>query len=240
MNKFKDTISEISNIFNDNEIQFVLIGFDKNNTNKLNDLDILVRSNFFQKSIQVLEANGYKSSSHDQALGGRTKNMQMNLTKLERINIDLHQDFTWRSSKYFDLDLIWKNLIIEKIENVNFHTPEKVIDVFLVIVKIIFEKTYFKKEEYFFIKGIINEISSRIELQVNSSRFGWEKSFNYFIEWFMLLDTPRKWPIFLPISLVINSYVEKFQKDKKINFVSLVYYFFFRVRFVLNKVLPYD
>lgn len=240
MKKFYDTISEISRIFAKNSIEFVLTRFDKDSEFDPEDLDILVPRDSFDKTIQILVENGYTGSSHDQALGGRIKGMQMNLTKAERIKIDLHQDFTWKVSRYFDLDLIWKNLKVESAQGLRYPASSKATDVFVVIINIIFEKTYLKKEDYYYIKKNFKEVSKDPLFITQATNYGWPKTFSWFIKWFDSVDASGKWPVFLPTGLVINSYVEKFLHEKRVNITSLLYYLFFRVRFALNGVLPYD
>ena len=87
-----------------------------------------------------LKALGYSASSHDHALGGRVAAAQINLTKPGRIKIDLHKDFTWRRHRYLDLNLLWKKY------------PQ--INKFLIMINIIFEKSYLLKHDYLYLKGL--------------------------------------------------------------------------------------
>lgn len=240
MGKFKSTIYEVSKVLGNNNVSFALTRFDKDSKKEPNDLDILVHSYSFDKTIKVLEENGYTSSSHDQALGGRVKGMQKNLTKPGRIKIDLHQDFTWRASRYFDVELIWRNLKTESTQGVEYSAPNKTADVFIVVINIIFEKTYLKKEDCDYIKKSLNEILENKTFLEQTKNYGWNKSFDGFTRWLKSVDNKSIWPVFLPFGLVMNSYVEKFLYEKRINITSLLYYMFFRVRFILNRILPYD
>lgn len=61
-------------------IEFVLTRFDAYAKDH-DDLDILVTKSQFDEFVVTLKAMGYKSLSHDQALGGRIKGAQINLTK---------------------------------------------------------------------------------------------------------------------------------------------------------------
>lgn len=240
MNKFKITIQEVSNVLGKNGIKFALTRFDKDAKGDPGDLDILVPSNSFSKTIQVLEKNGYTSSSHDQALGGRIKDMQKNLTKPGRIKIDLHQDFTWKVSRYFDLDLVWKSLKTKSAQGISYPAPNGATDAFIVLVNILFEKTYLKKEDYSYIKESLNKILEDQTFVGQAKKYSWERSFSKFVGWFQPIDDKSTWPIFLPTTLIINTYAEKFLHEGKINITSLLYYVFFRIRFSLNGVLPYD
>ncbi len=240
MNKFRDTLLEILNILGKNKIQFALTRFDKNNPCDPNDLDILVMPDSFYETIRVLEGNGYISSSHDKALGGRIKSMQMNLTKTGRIKIDLHQDFTWRASRYFDLYLVWDNLKTKRVQGVEYQAPEDAVDVFIILINIIFEKTYLKESDYAYIKENIEAISKNPIFTSQAKKYGWLRSFSWFVTWFGSIEGSKTWPVFLPVGLVVSSYFEKFLHDKNINITSLLYYIFFRTRFILNGALPYD
>lgn len=240
MNKFYNTISEISRIFTKNDIEFVVTRFNRNSLKEPDDLDILVKPNSFKKTVRVLEENGFRSLSHDEALGGRIKGMQVNLIKPSKIKIDLHQDFTWRASRYFNLDLVWKRLKTETAEGLEYPAPDKDVDTFIVVINIIFEKAYLKKEDYNYIQKSLDEISKNPLFETHATSHGWNKSFDYFIKWFRSIDTPNTWPVFLPFGLVINSYIEKFLQEKRFNIVSLLYYLFFRARFFLNGILPYN
>lgn len=239
MNKFHDTILEISNILAEKGIEFVLTRFDKNSSNEPNDLDILVKSSSFKKTIKALEKNGYLGSSHDQALGGRIKGMQKNLIKQARIKIDLHRDFTWRKTRYFDLNLIWEQLEKNKINSTFYQKPKYEVDIFIVIVNIIFEKTYMTSENFNHIKTHALTILMDPNFEKESKKYGWYKTFVLFRSWFMNLK-PVKFPIFLPIYLILFSYMEKSIYDKKTDLVSLLYYIFFKARFAINKKLPYE
>lgn len=240
MNKFYDTISEISRIFTKNKIQFAVTRFNRNILKEPDDLDILVKPGSFKKAIEVLEENGYRSSSHDEALGGRIKGMQMNLTEPERIKIDLHQNFTWRKAKYFDLSLVWDNLRFVNFSKVRYPAPKVEVDTFLVIINLIFEKTYIQKEDLEYIRGSSREIFTDPILQIQARKYGWERTFSKFNILFDKFGKPPRFPVFLPISLVVHSYIEKFFHDKRIDVTSVLYYVFSRIRFSVNGVLPYE
>lgn len=240
MNKLYSTISEISRIFTENNVEFVLARFNSNNPKEPDDLDFLVKPNSFERAIKVLEENGYRSSSHDEALGGRIKGMQKNLTRQTKIKIDLHQDFTWRKTQYFDLSLVWDNLRFVNFSKVRYPAPKVEVDTFLVIVNLIFEKTYIQKEDLEYIRGSSREIFTDPILQIQARKYGWERTFSKFSVWFDKLGQPTHFPRFLPVSLILYSYLEKFLHDKRVNVISLLYYVFFRIRFNLNGVLPYE
>ena len=184
-----------------------------------NDLDILVKKDDFKDFVHALESVGYQSSSHDYALGGRKKGAQINLAKKGRVKIDLHNDFTWRCSHYLDLDLLWQNLKKTSIEGVRCLVPRKDYDNFLIMINTIFEKTYF------FEKNINFEFNPIFRDQ--AKKYGWE---NTYLKFFGLRPTPR----FLPVWFEIYSYFEKWYV------ISFAYYFFFRIRYIINKRLPYS
>lgn len=182
-----------------------------------NDLDVLVRPQDFARVIAYFVSIGYKSSSHDHALGGRIPGMQINLSKAGCTKIDLHQDFTWRKSHYLDLALVWNQ------------TDQ--IDQFLVIINTIFEKTYLLEPEYNFLRSF----TLTEAFQAQAVKYGWYKSLSRFQAWWRVRQTLKYTaPIFVPIGLILLSYLEKFEP------VSLLYYLFFRTRYALNRMLPYD
>lgn len=183
------------------------------------DLDILVKKEDFNNLVGALESTGYQSSSHDYALGGRTKGAQINLVKKDRIKIDLHKDFTWRNSHYFDLDLLWKNLDTTSISGIRCLAPKKGIDNFLILINTIFEKSYFVE------KNIKFEYDPVFFEQ--AKKYGWE---NTYLKFFELKPLTH----FLPVWFEIYSYLEKW------HIVSFAYYFFFRIRYLINKRLPYN
>ena len=189
------------------------------------DLDILVYPEDFDSVVAKLVNNGYKSTSHDHALGGRIPGAQINLTKQGRIKIDLHKDFTWRCKKYIDLQTIWKN------SQKNHVNP--VWDAFLVMINVIFEKTYFTDDDLDIFWPHKNTIFSNQEFIQTAKKYAWEVTFHGFKSWIDKLPETRSRLLFLPFKLVIFSYTEKF------NFVSLLYYLFFKTRYVLNNKLPY-
>lgn len=180
------------------------------------DLDILVTSQDFDRVVVGLKALGYTASSHDHALGGRIAGVQLNLTRPGRIKIDLHKDFTWRRHRYLDLNLLWKKY------------PQ--VNKFLVMINIIFEKTYLLKHDYLFLKGLKEDSV----FQEQSKMYSWPRTYKYFWRWWSSLDEIKQFPVFLSSWLVLISFFEKF------DFVSFIYYLFFRIRNLVNGVLPYD
>jgi hypothetical protein len=210
-------IDKVRKTLNDLEgINYLLTRFNKNAVS-VDDLDILVRPNDFDRTITQLREKGYISSSHDQALGGRVPGAQINLTKPNRIKVDLHKDFTWRAKRYLDLDIVW--------------SKEKFVDKFLVFINVLFEKTYIDREDYDYIWKDKDKIFFNPGFISQAQKYGWKNTFNKFKDW-----NPKKadLPIFLPLSIVFTSYIEKF------HLISFMYYVFFRVRFLIKRKLPYD
>ena len=120
-------------------IDFLLTRFNPE-TKTPDDLDILVNPHNFEKCIETLISRNYRASSHDHALGGRIAGMQANLVKPGRIKIDLHQDFTWRQKQYVDIKKIWENSKLNRVD--------LTWDAFLIMINVIFEKTYFVQEDF--------------------------------------------------------------------------------------------
>lgn len=235
MNRLTQTLIDLQTL----KIDFVLTRFWRNSKLKPDDLDILVRHKDFSNVIKLLEEKGYQSFSHDQALGGRIKGMQKNLVKESRIKIDLHQDFTWKKSHYLDLNLIWNNLEKNKIEEVNCLMPKIEIDIFIIVINIIFEKTYITKNDFHFINKYLPLIFQDKSFDNQTKKYGWDMAYQLFKRWFGKVKK-NKFPIFLPVYLILFSYLEKLISDKRIDLVSLLYYIFFRIRFEINGVLPYE
>ncbi len=215
------TLQEVEKIAKTEKFQFRITRFDeflsKKTLLEVSDLDILVKNKDFDKVVSAFKKNGYISFSHDQALGGRVKGAQINLVKKDRIKIDLHKDFTWRAKKYLDLDLIWNK--------------KELADQFLVFINIIFEKTYMDKEDSNYIWKHKEKIFSSKEFRKQAVNYKWQRTFDYFNSWQPSID---KFPVFLPLHIVLMSYLEKF------NLTSFMYYIFFRSRYLLTKTLPYD
>ena len=203
---------------------FVLTRFNAK-AEKHDDLDILVHSDDFNKVILSLEKLGYLRSSHDQALGGRLKGMQVNLTKSGRIKIDLHQDFTWRRQHYLNLDVLWENSRANRLD--------PIWDAFLVMINVIFEKTYFTKNEFEIFSPRWQTIRNSPELVQQTIQYGWNNTFINFKSWMENQQRELKFPLFLPARLVLCSYLEKF------DLISFLYYLFFRTRYQLTRKLPY-
>lgn len=206
-------------------VQFVLTRF---NPKVLlpDDLDILVRSEDFEKCILILNNLGYQSSSHDKALGGRVPGMQVNLVKSQRIKIDLHKNFTWRKKYYLNIEKIWASSIDNHVD--------PIWDAFLVVINILFEKTYIMPSEFDLLSSKWSDIVSSLEFTEQATKYGWAKSFALFKEWMSQHLSNRRFPLFLPIKLVLVSFIEK------PDLVSFAYYCFFRIRYSINAQLPYE
>ena len=196
------------------------------NTHEPDDFDILIHPHDFNKYIKLLNSRGYQSSSHDYALGGRIAGIQVNLVRSNRIKIDLHQDFTWRKKRYLDVEKIWLNSSNNRVSSTW--------DAFLVMVNVIFEKTYFMQEDFEIFFSQWQNIKDSPELVQQTIQYGWNNTFLAFKNWMEIQIWNKKFPVFLPIQLVLFSYLEKFE------IVSLAYYLFFRIRYAVNKNLPYD
>lgn len=238
MNKLRKTLIDLSILKREN-INFVVTRFWRDSKVEPDDLDILVIKKDFNKVITLLIEQNYQSLSHDQALGGRIKGMQRNLVNDSRIKIDLHQDFTWKKSHYLDLNLVWNNLEQEKVAGIKCLMPKVIVDVFIIIINIIFEKTYINKSDYDYVKKYVQNVFNDITFDDQARKYGWILTYRLFKRWFKLTKK-NKYPIFIPIYLVICSYFEKLIHDKKIDIISFMYYVFFRARYQINGVLPYE
>lgn len=239
MNRLKGTLTDLQVLEKEN-IQYVLTRFWRGSKIKPDDLDILVKHKDFPTVIKMLIDKGYKSLSHDQALGGRIMGMQRNLVKDSRIKIDLHQDFTWKKSHYFDLDLIWDNLEKNKVNGISCLMPSIGVDVFVIIINIIFEKTYITKNDFSHINKSFPRVFETTTFDEQAKKYGWLNTYRLFKKWYKKNGRHKKFPIFLPVSIVIFSYLEKIFRDKRIDLISFLYYIFFRTRFIINKTLPYE
>ena len=205
-------------------IDFLLTRFNPE-TKTPDDLDILVNPHNFEKCIETLISRNYRASSHDHALGGRIAGMQANLVKPGRIKIDLHQDFTWRRTQYVDLNKLWENSQKNRLDSTW--------DAFLIMINVIFEKTYFMPDEFELLISQWQKINKSPEFSQQAIKYGWNNTFINFKNWMEKYQQKTKFPLFLPIRLVLSSYLDKF------DFVSLAYYLFFRIRYEVNNKLPY-
>jgi hypothetical protein len=234
-NKFNRTIKDLEKALTKNKIEWLLTRLMRG-SKKIDDLDVLVRRKDFKNAIFNLKSLGYQTSSHNQALGGRKKGYQINIAKNERIKIDLHKDFTWRKSKYIDTSLIWSSKKRAKVGDFEIYTPSKIVDVFLIYMNILFEKTYITFDD----KQILQykSVLSNKRLLVQASKYHWIRSLKVLSSW---LDKKKfyKFPVLLPIYIIAYSYLEKFIFEKKLDLVSLLYFLYFRTRLIFTGKLPY-
>lgn len=235
MNSLKLTLGDLNAALEKNKIKFLLTRF---NELSVSDLDILVDSKDFNSAISLMRNLGYKIQSHDHALGGRKKGSQVNLAKPQRVQVDLHKDFTWRKTNYVDLDILWEENISKNVEDINVRQPKTEKDLFLILINIIFEKTYITRADWESLSKILPNILGREEFDKQATKYHWEKTWNHFKSW-MLKSHKTKFPIFLPITLVFYSYWEKLIGNRHIDLRSLLYYIFFRARYLLVQKLPY-
>lgn len=236
--KIGQTLIDLNSLQKQN-IKYILTRFLRNSKSEPDDLDILVKHKDFNIVIKLLSKQGYKSFSHDHALGGRIEGMQKNLVKDGRIKIDLHQDFTWKRSHYLDLEFIWNNLENSIVNRVNYSMPKVKIDIFIIAINIIFEKTYITKDDFNYINKYLPDIFQDVNFDIQAKKYGWLKTYQMFKEWFRSTEK-KKFPVFLPVYLVLFSHIEKLFHDRKIDVISLMYYVFFRIRYEINGVLPYE
>jgi hypothetical protein len=240
MKVFNETLVEISKILLKNNASWAMVRFDPKGKKAPADIDLLVSSKDYQNFKEACKEFGYTTTSHDEALGGRIKGMQINLVKPGRIKIDLHQNFTWRKYYYFDLDLVWNNLVTRKIESVNILTPQTSVDTFIVLVNLIFEKTYINKEDFNYLLRSKDSLFSNLDFDNQAKKYHWHKTFSLFKLWFSNINSQSAFPVFIPMRIVLYSYWEKLLGDHTLDVTSLLYYFFFWTRFLLNGKLPYE
>lgn len=240
MNIFDDTLIEISKILIENQIKSVMTRYDCSRNLIPSDIDLLVPPMDYQKLVKACKKRGYSTSSHDGALGGRIKGMQINLLKPQRIKIDLHQGFTWRKSRYFDLNLIWKNMHVVKLGKAIINVPNYDIDAFIVLVNVIFEKTYINREDFAYLFKSKDKIFNNIDFNDQAKKYHWYRTLSMFKSWFKDVKETSYFPVFLPTWLILYSYLEKFWGEHKIDAVSFAYYIFFRIRYRITKGLPYE
>ena len=104
---------------------------------------------------------------------------------------------------------------------------------FLIMINVIFEKTYFVQED-FEVFSQWEKIKNSPEYVQQTIQYGWNNTFVNFKSWMEGQQQKSKSLLFLPVRLVLSSYLEKF------DFMSLGYYLFFRIRYVVNNSLPYE
>jgi hypothetical protein len=232
MNELKNTLKDLKTL----KVPWLLTRYVAGK--KPDDVDILVKSEHFEEVKKSLAQIGYKISSHDQALGGRLPGMQVNIQKKGRIKIDLHRNFTWRKTTYLPLDLVW-NKKTSIINGISVNVPEPSVDMFIVLVNILFEKTYINQTEFENIESQIEKIKED-KFKKISEKFGWPYTFKYLLSWLDSVESKIKTVVFIPIWLVIFSYFEKLLHDRKIDLKSFAYYLFFRIRYSFTHILPYE
>ncbi len=235
MNTITTTLDEISKALFKAKLSFVLTRFHAQlSSGKVDDLDILVHKNEFLEVIAALQSVGYISFSHDQALGGRLKGYQVNLEKRSRVKIDLHKDFTWRKTYYFDIDLVWSNLLQKKSEGLSYQVPTPEVDVFIIITNLIFEKTYLSKDDLNYVSRYLKKVINNKPIASQINKYGWKSTFSMFCKWLINIKDVSNYPIFIPLPIIFYSYLEKF------DLISFLYFIFFRTRYLINKRLPYE
>ncbi|MAF36423.1 hypothetical protein CL622_04895 [archaeon] len=234
-NTLQLTLLDLNKVFSILKQLYVLTRYNSEKKSLPMDLDVLASVKYFKDAQNLLETKGYKAYSHDTSLGGRIKCSQVNLVKDGRIKIDLHQDFTWRKTRYLDLGLIWSNLEEQTLAGVKIKTPKSELDTFIIIINIIFEKTYLTKDDFNYIKTYVSNVLSDPIFEKESEKYGWRNTLKKFRTWWEAKGkSSTSFPKFLPLSLILYSYLEKF------DVVALAYYFFFRIRYSFNKTLPYE
>lgn len=216
MIKLNQTIKDLEIASKQGKFKYLITRYNPKQKN-VDDLDVLVNEKDFEKVVGELEKLGYVASSHDHALGGRVKGAQVNLNKTNRIKIDLHKDFTWRAKRYIDLELVW--------------SQKDLVDEFLVFINVIFEKAYIDREDYEYIWGKKNRVFENKEFEHQAKKYGWLATFIAFKSW---KPNIKSLPVFLPLSLIFTSYLEKF------HLISFLYFIFFRFRYLIWRILPYD
>lgn len=240
MNKTNQAIAEMVIILAQQKIKFVVTRFNKTDDNA-GDLDVLVKPSDFIEVKKALTINGYKSFSHDRAFGGRLLGKQVNLVKKSRVKIDLHQDFTWRGSRYLDTNFIWVSTKMNRIGKTSVLIPSKSVDSFLELINWIFERTYITKKEFtYYWQDIKKAVLIDPVYYRQALKFGWGNTFIKFKRWSNVIYKPDKFPIFLPFHIILYSYFEQLINKKTFNLTSFLYYLFFYLRFAINKRLPYD
>ena len=239
MSRLKITVRDLELCKNKSRVNYIITRLES--FQKVDDIDVLVKSYEYEKFISVLRSIGYKKYSHDRSLGGRIKGLQKNLVKKGRVKIDLHRDFSWRRDRHLDSNLIWSNIDRKKIFGYVINVPSEEYDAFLVLINVIFEKTYLTQGELNKIWPNLDKIGHSTILYEQARIYGWNFTLEKFLEWAGTKKTSVKvFPVFIPITLVILSYLEKIVKKRTFHPISILYYFYFRSRYFINKRLPYD
>lgn len=229
MNKTQLTLADLDKVCKKTNYTYILTRYWNSLGKDPDDLDIYVKKQYFSVYVKKLTELGYVSSSHDQALGGRVPGAQLNLIRKDRIKIDLHNDFTWRVDRYLDLKLIESQ------------EQKRAVDAFLVLINIVFEKTYITDEEYELFYKNKDLIYDNDVFQSQSKKYKWDFTYYLFKRWVNNKKLYKKnIPIFIPIYIVIVSYIEALTRKKKFHVISFAYYFYFMTRYFITKQLPYD
>jgi len=239
MSRLKTTIGDLEFCKNKSRINYIITRLES--FQNVDDIDVLVKSYEYEIFISALKSIGYTEYSHDRSLGGRIKGLQKNLVKKGRVKIDLHQDFSWRRDRHINSNLIWSNVDKKNIFGCVIYVPSEEYDAFLVLINVIFEKTYLTQGELNKIWPNLDKIRRSTVLNEQARIYGWNFTLEKFLEWANTKNTSVKvFPVFIPITLVLLSYLEKVVKKRTFHPISFLYYFYFRTRYFIYQRLPFD
>jgi hypothetical protein len=165
----QNTLTRLSDSFNENHISYLVVKTVKYFPYILNDIDILVPENRFQESIKILSTLQSGKNSHKKLKDGCDHFESDSFYKA-----DLHDRFTWLNSDkvFLDSDLAWNNIRHESIFGVTCPVPDKTTEWILNALNIMFERYHFDLNTFLFIVDSLKE-TERETIRQQAIKYSW-------------------------------------------------------------------
>jgi len=232
INFLKKTLLFVKEILEKNNIDYVIFRTNKFLPFVTFDIDLLVKSETYHKTIEIFKHNGFRTVSHNKSLGGRLFDNQINLVSKKYLKIDLHKRCTWIKSFYLDEYKIFDDINFTKIEGIKVPTPNIEHEYIFNLCHALFERFYLTYLDYYCLKELSSRKKFNKEVIIKTAKkFNWLHAYNIFINETEKIDN---FPHFFGEKNILRYLFFKFRSENYIDFIAFLYHYYSRIKYILN------
>ena len=195
------------------------------------DLDIVVKPNDFWRVQEIFQQNNFTIGDHNKSLSGRIFNCQCNILGDNILPIDVHIDFTWLKSRYFDTSAIFEKTEITTIFDKPVPTWRPEYEILARSASIIFEKFAINYLDFFILDKLLTQPIDLDFIKTQTKQYHWDEQFTLLLNKFKKIKNNEiNLPQFLTVSELYQIFRKKIQREKDLPIIPLLYLIYRRLR----------
>jgi len=240
------TLKIVSSAFMDHNIDFIVFKTIAPFYYVSTDVDILVKRRDFEKACallkQIYPREEFERMHNSISAGGRS----------DLVPVDLHYEVSWFGTKSISEESIWERKNSTKFMGVEVSIPSKEDEILILMAHSIFQHHYTILGEFYFITELMNNINMEYILK-QAIRYHWKSSFQELFaalllrhdflhdtDYFARYNVPRRYHCSFDLGPIYFHPLRLIPMKNLVHIQDLILTIFRRLRFKVNKELPYN